>query len=78
MTIEPGYERVRGAPAASDHAKLAIELEAGAVQADQMAAEWEADGRPTFAGRRRALAGRLRERAAAHRQAAAGEARARD
>jgi hypothetical protein len=72
MSDVPSRNDGRGAPAASDHARLASELEAGAVQAERMAVEWEADGRPTFAARRRALAGRLRERAAAHRRAADG------
>jgi hypothetical protein len=74
MPSHPGADDGRAPSTAGDHAALAADLEAGAAVAERMAAEWEADGLPAFAARRRALARRLRARATALRRAAAGEA----
>jgi hypothetical protein len=43
-------------PAAESNAASAADLEANAAVAERMAAEWEAEGRPAFAARRRSLA----------------------
>jgi hypothetical protein len=74
MASLPGFDDGRAPSAASDHAALAAHLDADAVDAERMAAEWEADGLPAFAARRRDLARRLRARATALRRAAAVEA----
>ena len=65
-----GPDEVRVSSPAEGNAALAADLESSAAVAERMAAEWEAEGRPAFAARRRALARRLRARAAAHREAA--------
>jgi hypothetical protein len=70
MPSRYGHDQGHGPSTASEHAAAAVDLDAGAADAERMAAEWEADGRPEFATRRRELARRLRTRAAEHWRAA--------
>lgn len=72
MPTYRGADEGRATPPAESNAAMAAKLEASAAVAEQMAAEWEADGLPAFAARRRELARRLRARAAAHRRPPGG------